>query len=190
MSLSSSSSSPTCNWRPGDAEALAALIREMALLEQHYPTGVCSVQGHVDAFAALDRQLAALTPAELNAPIGSRRKGVAGGVVPNPLPLSKSAVVEDATDLLLEETENEWDPTGPSAAVVLELSAAPTSARWRCCCRGCRTGGSAQWIDPGPRLSVAIGSRNAALQNTSASKGMPGALLQAELAGERSHGRA
>jgi hypothetical protein len=128
----SRSSSPTCSWRPGDTEALrvalsipatpaalAALSREMALLEIHYPTGVCTAQGHLEAIAALDQQLAALTPAELNAPIRSRRKGVAGGVVPNPLPLSKLAVVEYATDLLLEETDTEWDPSGPSAAVVL-----------------------------------------------------------------------
>ena len=132
MSLSSSASSPTCSWRPDDAEALrialsipvtpaalAALNREMALLETHYPTGVCTAQGHLDAIADLDQQLAALTPAELNAPVRSRRKGVAGGVVPNPLPLSKLAVVEYATDLLLEETDTEWDPSGPSAALVL-----------------------------------------------------------------------
>jgi len=132
MSLSSSSSPPICSWRAGDAvalrvalsipvtpAALAALNREMALLEAHYPTGVCTAQGHLDAIAALDQQLAALTPAEINAPVRSRRKGVAGGVVPNPLPLSKLAVVEYATELLLEETESEWDPAGPSAAVVL-----------------------------------------------------------------------
>jgi len=132
MSLSSSSSPLTCTWRPGDAEALrvalsipvtpaalAALNRELGLLERHYPTGVCMAQGHLEAIAGLDQQLAALTPAELNAPIRSRRKGVAGGVVPNPLPLSKLAVVEYATDLLLEETDTEWAPSGPSAAVVL-----------------------------------------------------------------------
>jgi hypothetical protein len=125
-------SSPTCSWRPGDAEALwvalsipvtpaalAALNREMALLEIHYPTGVCTAQGHLEAIAALDQQLAALTPAELNAPVRSRRKGVAGGVVPNPLPLSKLDVVEYATELLLEETDTEWNPAGPSPAVVL-----------------------------------------------------------------------
>ena len=44
---------------------------------------------------------------------------VAGGVVPNPLPLSKLAVVDYATELLLEETESEWDPAGPSPAVIL-----------------------------------------------------------------------
>jgi len=128
----SHSSSPTCSWRPGDAEALrvalsipvtpaalAALNREMALLETHYPTGVCTAQGHLEAIAALDQQLAALTPAELNAPFRSRRKGVAGGVVPNPLPLSKLAVVEYATDLLLEETDTEWDPAAPPVSVVL-----------------------------------------------------------------------
>ena len=126
------SSPPTCSWRPGDSEALrialsipvtsaalAALQREMALLQTHYPTGVCTAQGHLDAIAALDQQLAALTPAELNTPIRSSRKGVAGGVVPNPLPLSKLAVVEYATELLLEETESQWDPSAPSAAVVL-----------------------------------------------------------------------
>jgi len=126
------SSPPTCTWRPGDAEALrvalsipvsspslSALNREMALLQTHYPTGVCTAQGHLDAIAALDQQLAALTPAELNTPIRSSRKGVAGGVVSNPLPLSKLAVVEYATELLLEETESEWNPAGPSPAVVL-----------------------------------------------------------------------
>ncbi|MFM9101921.1 MAG: hypothetical protein ACKOPS_11570 [Cyanobium sp.] len=126
------SSTPTCTWRPGDTEALrialsipvtaaalAALNREMAQLQTHYPTGVCTAQGHLDAIAALNAQLAALTPAEVNGPVRSRRKGVAGGVVPNPLPLSKLAVVEYATELLLEETDTEWDPSGPSAAVVL-----------------------------------------------------------------------
>jgi len=123
---------PTCTWRYGDTEALrialsipvtsaalAALNREMAQLQTHYPTGVCAAQGHLDAVAALNEQLAALTPADLNAPVRSRRKGVAGGVVPNPLPLSKLAVVEYATELLLEETESEWNPAGPSPAVVL-----------------------------------------------------------------------
>ncbi|MCP9852788.1 hypothetical protein KBZ14_07875 [Synechococcus sp. HJ21-Hayes] len=123
---------PTCTWRPDDAEALrialsipvtaaalAALNREMAQLQTHYPTGVCTAQGHLDAIAALNEQLAALTPAEVNSPVRSRRKGVAGGVVPNPLPLSKLAVVEYATELLVEETESEWNPAGPSPAVVL-----------------------------------------------------------------------
>ncbi|MFN4867043.1 MAG: hypothetical protein ACK5GZ_12090 [Cyanobium sp.] len=126
------SSPPTCSWRPGDSEALrialtipvtaaamAALNREMAQLQTHYPTGVCTAQRHLDAIAALDQQLAVLSPAEVNSPVRSRRKGVAGGVVPNPLPLSKLAVVEYATELLLEDTDTEWDPSGPSAAVVL-----------------------------------------------------------------------
>jgi hypothetical protein len=126
------SSPPICTWRPGDTEALrialsipvtsaslAALNREMALLQIHYPTGVCTAQGHIDAIVALDQQLAALTPAEVNTPVLTKRKGVAGGVVPNPLPLSKLAVVEYATELLLEENESEWDPAGPSPAVVL-----------------------------------------------------------------------
>jgi hypothetical protein len=51
--------------------------------------------------------------------VRSSRKGVAGGVVPNPLPLSKLAVVEYATELLLEETESQWDPNAPSPVVVL-----------------------------------------------------------------------
>ncbi len=126
------SSPPTCTWRPGDAEALrtalsipvtsaalAALNREMAQLQTHYPTGVCTALEQLDAIAALDQQLAALTPADLNAPVRSSRKGVAGGVVPNPLPLSKLAVVEYATELLLEETESQWNPAGPSPAVVM-----------------------------------------------------------------------
>ena len=125
-------SPPTCTWRPGDAEALrvalsipvtsaalAALNREMALLQAHYPTGVCTAQGHLDAIALLDQQLAALTPAQVNRPVRTKRKGVAGGVVPNPLPLSTLAVVEYATELLLEETESEWNPAGPSPAMVL-----------------------------------------------------------------------
>ncbi len=125
-------SPPGCNWQPEDAEALrialsipvtaaalSALQREMASLEIHYPVGVCTAQGHLEAIAALNHQQAALTPAELNAPIRSRRKGVAGGVVPNPLPLSKLDVVEYATELLLEESETEWSADGPSAGVVL-----------------------------------------------------------------------
>ena len=108
-------SPPTCSWRPSDAEALrialsipvsapslSALNREIALLQTHYPTGVCTAQSHLNAIAGLDQQLAALTPAEVNSPVRSRRKGVAGGVVPNPLPLSKLAVGDYATELLLE----------------------------------------------------------------------------------------
>ncbi len=123
---------PTCTWRPDDAEALrialsipvtsaalSALKREMAQLQTHYPTGVCTAQRHLDAIAELDQQLATLTPAEVNSPVRTKRKGVAGGVVPNPLPLSKLAVVEYATELLLEDTESEWNPAGPSPAVVL-----------------------------------------------------------------------
>jgi hypothetical protein len=126
------SSPPTCTWRPGDTEALrialsipvtsaalAALNREMAMLQAHYPTGVCTAQGHLDAIAGLDQQLAALTPVDVNSPVRTKRKGVAGGVVPNPLPLSKLAVVDYATELLLEETESEWNPAGPSPALVL-----------------------------------------------------------------------
>lgn len=150
------SSLPSCSWRPGDAEALrialsipatsaalAALNREMALLQTHYPTGVCTAQGYLDAIAALDQQLASLTSADLNAPVRTKRKGVAGGVVPNPLPLSKLAVVEYATELLLEETESEWDPAGPSPAVVLGKQRSqhigqlalllPRLANWRQC---------------------------------------------------------
>ncbi len=80
------SSPPTCSWRPGDGEdlrialsihvtsaALAALNREMAQLQTHYPTGVCTAQRHLDAIAGLDQQLAVLTPADLNAPIRSSR---------------------------------------------------------------------------------------------------------------------
>jgi len=122
----------TCSWRPGDSEALrialsipvspaslTALNREMALLQTHYPTGVCTAQRHLDAITELDQQLAALTPADLNTPIRTSRKGVVGGVMPNPLPLSKLAVVEYATELLLEETESQWDPNAPSPVVVL-----------------------------------------------------------------------
>jgi hypothetical protein len=75
---------------PVTADALAALNREMAQLQTHYPTGVCTAQDHLDGIAALDQQLGALTPAEANSPVRSRRKGVAGGVVPNPLPLRAS----------------------------------------------------------------------------------------------------
>ena len=150
------SSPPTCSWRPGDAEALrialsipvtsaalAALHREMAQLQTHYPTGVCTSQSHLDVIAALDQQLAALTPAEVNTPVRAKRKGVAGGVVPNPLPLSKLAVVEYATELLLEETDTEWNPAGPSPAVVLNRGSSqhigqlalllPRLQNWRQC---------------------------------------------------------
>lgn len=104
---------------PVSAAALSALHREMGLLQTHYPSGVCTAQGHLDAIAALDQQLAALTPAERNPPVRSSRKGVVGGVPPNPLPLSKLAVVEYATELLLEQTDTHWDPKGPPPAVVL-----------------------------------------------------------------------
>lgn len=121
-----------CPWRPDDTEALrialslpvtaaalAALLREMAALQQHYPSGVLTAQRHLDAIAALDGQLQGLSPAELNRPIRSRRKGVAGGAVPNPLPMRRLDVVEYATELLLEESDVEWDPAAPSVAAVL-----------------------------------------------------------------------
>jgi len=132
MSLPCCNEPPSCTWRPADSEALrvalslpvsaaalAALHREMAGLQLNYPTGVCTAQRHLDAIAALDGQLQALTPAELNRPIRSRLKGVAGGVVPNPLPLRRLDVVEFATELLLEESDTEWDPAAPSVAAVL-----------------------------------------------------------------------
>ena len=150
------SSPPTCTWRPGDtealrmalsipvtADALGALNREMMQLQTHYPTGVCTAQADLDSIAALNEQLAALTPADVNSPVRSRRKGVAGGVVPNPLPLSKLAVVEYATELLLEETESEWNPVGPSPAMVLNRQRSqhigqlalllPRLQNWRLC---------------------------------------------------------
>ncbi len=53
-------------------------------------------------------------------------------------PQYKLAVVEYATELLLEETESQWDPNALSPAVVLgKQRAASTSASWRSCCRGC-----------------------------------------------------
>jgi hypothetical protein len=82
------SSPPICIWRPGDAEALrivlsipvtspalAALNREMALLQTHYPTGVCTAQGHLDAIAALNEQLAGLTPAGSKSPCAQPAQG-------------------------------------------------------------------------------------------------------------------
>ena len=108
------SSPPTCSWRPGESEALrialsipvtsaalAALQREMALLQTHYPTGVCTAQRHLDAIAGLDQQLAVLTPAWLNSP----GKGW-------------PAVLEFASRLLIEDTESQWvhpDPKPLSA---------------------------------------------------------------------------
>jgi hypothetical protein len=53
--------------------------------------------------------------------VRSRRKGVAEGLVPNLLPLSKLAVVEYATELLLEDTESEWNPAGPPVPALLRL---------------------------------------------------------------------
>lgn len=60
-------SPPTCTWRRGDtealrmalsipvtADALAALNREMAQLQTHYPTGVCTAQAHLDAIAGAE----------------------------------------------------------------------------------------------------------------------------------------
>jgi hypothetical protein len=70
------SSPPTCSWRPGDAEALRIAL----------------------SIPVASATLAALTPAEVNTPVRSRRKGVAGGVVSNPLPLSKLAVVDYTTE--------------------------------------------------------------------------------------------
>jgi hypothetical protein len=70
------SSPPTCSWRPGDAEALRIAL----------------------SIPVTSAALAALTPAEVNTPVRTKRKGVAGGVVPNPLPLSKLAVVDYTTE--------------------------------------------------------------------------------------------
>lgn len=128
----SQSSPPTCTWRPGDSEALRvalaipvtpaalrALEQEMVALQVHYPTGVCSAQKHLDRIAALEQQLLALTAADA-LPVRVRRKGVVGGVVPEPLPYRKLDVVELATELLVEESESEWSPDRPGPAVVLQ----------------------------------------------------------------------
>ncbi len=39
---------------PVTADALAALNREMAQLQTHYPTGVCTAQAHLDAIAGAE----------------------------------------------------------------------------------------------------------------------------------------
>lgn len=97
-------SPPICTRRAGDAEALrialsisvtpaplTALNLEVAQLQTHYPTGVCTNKGHLDAIADLDQQLAALTPAWVNSP----GKGW-------------PAVLEFASRLLVEDTESQW----------------------------------------------------------------------------------
>ena len=146
------SSPPTCSWRPGDSEALrialsipvtsaalAALNREMAQLQTHYPTGVCTAQGHLDSIAALNEQLAALNPAEVNSPVRSRRKGVAGGVVLISHLVVRPAVEERGT----QRPQEEFGHGSARLPVRLSAGAAGHSTRsGRLACRG------SGWPDP------------------------------------------
>ena len=106
-------------WRAADLEgirvalsiptrlpAIRAINDAMADLEQLYPDAIPTARRELDAIAAIDIELAGLGPEQLQAPIESRRKGVAADVLPEDgtLPVKKADVIEYDTELLREET--------------------------------------------------------------------------------------
>jgi hypothetical protein len=122
------SPTPSPTWQPGDAEAirralcipvlpqaLQAISNAMAALQQTYPSAIPSAQAELAAIAAIDAQLAELTPEQLQAPIEIRRIGaVAGAISENgELPVSKADVIEYATDLLKEEVVTRFQQPTP-----------------------------------------------------------------------------
>ena len=119
------------SWRAGDLEAIrsalgipvsaasiGAIGRAMAELERNYPAGVSAAVGSLQRIAAIDQQLASTPSAAEPVVIKTSRKGAAAPV-PAELPKRKLEVIEDATELLLEEVATEYalpETTGPSLA--------------------------------------------------------------------------
>ena len=123
---------PVALWRPSDLEAvrvalhipvtpasIRAIAEAMQQLERHYPDAIPAARGHLDAIAAIDSQLAALTATDLASPVKVSRKGAAGEP-PDTAPMKKLDVIEYDTSLFLEQSETEYASGAPSAASVLQ----------------------------------------------------------------------
>jgi len=91
---------------PARLPAIRAINDAMAELEEQYPDAIPTARRELDAIAAIDTELAGLTPDQLQAPIETRRKAVAADALPEDgtLPVKKADVIEFDTELLREET--------------------------------------------------------------------------------------
>ena len=91
---------------PARMAAVRAINDAMADLEQLYPDAIPTARRELDTIAAIDSELAGLTPQQLQAPIETRRKAVAPDALPEDgsLPVKKADVIEYDTELLREET--------------------------------------------------------------------------------------
>jgi hypothetical protein len=91
---------------PARMTAIRAIHDAMADLEQLYPDAIPTARRELDAIAAIDTELAGLTPDQLQAPIETRRKAASPNALPEDgtLPVKKADVIEFDTELLREET--------------------------------------------------------------------------------------
>lgn len=91
---------------PARLPAIRAINDDMAELEEQYPDAIPTARRELEAIAAIDTELAGLTPDQLQAPIETRLKAVAADVLPEDgtLPVKKADVIEFDTELLREET--------------------------------------------------------------------------------------
>jgi hypothetical protein len=91
---------------PARLPAIRAINDAMAQLEEQYPDAIPTARRELDAIAAIDTELAGLTPDQLQAPIETRRKAASPDALPEDgtLPVKKADVIEFDTELLREET--------------------------------------------------------------------------------------
>ena len=102
------SDTPACSWRPSDAEALRIAL---------------SIPVSSPSHSALNREMALLqTPSPTGVCTAQRHLDAIAGLD------QQLAVVDYATELLLEETESEWNPAGPSPAHRQPVGSAPCCA--------------------------------------------------------------
>ena len=117
--MSQTPTTPANTWRAADLEgirvalsipaqmpAVRAINDAMADLKQLYPDAIPTARRELDAIAAIDIELAGLSPEQLQAPIETRRKAGAPDALPEDgtLPVKKADVIEYDTELLREET--------------------------------------------------------------------------------------
>jgi hypothetical protein len=143
-------------WRPIDLEgirvalliparlpAIRAINDAMADLEQLYPDAIPTARRELDVIAAIDTELAGLTPDQLQVPIETRRKAMAPDALPadGTLPVKKADVIEFDTELLREEITTRYGEglsieaafrrqRGSHAQALLLML--PTLANWSC----------------------------------------------------------
>jgi len=126
---------------PARLPAIRVINDAMADLEQLYPDAIPTARRELDAIAAIDTELAGLTPDQLQAPIETRRKAASPNALPEDgtLPVKKADVIEFDTELLREETITRYGSglsieqallrqrAGHAQALLLML---PTLANW------------------------------------------------------------